>query len=279
VFFGCGSAVGANVFFSMTMGIPPADAVIFTTLLISLAFGLALTALVYVFGGVSGCHVNPAVSLAMLIDGRLSVVDFLGYIASQFLGGIAGAGLLTYIFSFLKAMTDTAMLGQNGFGQGFNTIGIAMPVAIVIEVILTMVFVLTVLSVTKKKENAAVSGLVIGLALALVHIFGVPFTGTSVNPARSFGPAMLAGGNALQQVWVFLAAPLAGAVLAALIYRFVVKSKDEEEFDAEEFMNEIMSSIEEDGWEDDDMPADEDGDGADGDADEEESDAEETEQE
>lgn len=211
VIFGCGSAVAANALFSaMQMGIPLA----FTTLLISFAFGLTIVAMAYSIGNVSGCHINPAVSIAMLVSRRMGGKDFIGYIIAQLLGGIAGAALLSVILGGRTSM------GANGFDK-LSTFGIDMWGAILVEVVLTFVFVIAVLGVTEKVENSSVAGLVIGLSLTLVHIFGVPFTGTSVNPARSLGPALLQGGDALSQVWVFIAAPLVGAVIAALVYMFL----------------------------------------------------------
>lgn len=208
VFFGCGSAVAANALFSaMGMGLPVA----FTTLLVAFAFGLALIAMYYTIGSISGCHVNPAVSLGMLITKRMSVKDFIGYIVGQFVGGIAGAALLSVVIG------GRTSLGANGYGTS-STFGITMWMAILIEVILAFVFVLAFLSVTEKEENKPVAGLVIGLTMTMTYIFGVPFTGASVNPARSFGPALLQGSDALTQVWVFIAAPLAGAAVAAVVY-------------------------------------------------------------
>lgn len=217
VIFGCGSAVAANTLLGgVNVGIPLA----FSTLLIAFAFGLTIVAMAYSIGNVSGCHINPAVSLSMLISGRMSGKDFIGYIIAQFLGGIAGAGILVALFGSNQA------LGQNGFGAA-SALGIDMWQALLIEVILTFVFVIAILGVTSKVENNAVVGLVIGLTLTLVHILGIPFTGTSVNPARSFGPALLAGGEALSQVWVFIAAPLAGAALAAVVYKLISAAKKE----------------------------------------------------
>lgn len=217
VIFGCGSAVAANTLLGgVNVGIPLA----FSTLLIAFAFGLTIVAMAYSIGNVSGCHINPAVSLSMLISGRMSGKDFIGYIIAQFLGGIAGAGILVALFGSNQA------LGQNGFGAA-SALGIDMWQALLIEVILTFVFVIAILGVTSKVENNAVVGLVIGLTLTLVHILGIPFTGTSVNPARSFGPALLAGGEALSQVWVFIAAPLIGAALAAVVYKLISSAKKE----------------------------------------------------
>lgn len=217
VIFGCGSAVAANTLLGgVNVGIPLA----FSTLLIAFAFGLTIVAMAYSIGNVSGCHINPAVSLSMLISGRMSGKDFIGYIIAQFLGGVAGAGILVALFGSNQA------LGQNGFGAA-SALGIDMWQALLIEVILTFVFVIAILGVTSKVENNAVVGLVIGLTLTLVHILGIPFTGTSVNPARSFGPALLAGGEALSQVWVFIAAPLIGAALAAVVYKLISSAKKE----------------------------------------------------
>lgn len=208
VFFGCGSAVAAGALFSaMGMGLPVA----FTTLLVAFAFGLALMAAYYMIGGISGCHINPAVSLAMLITRRMSVKDFFGYIIRQFVGGIAGAALLSVIIG------GRTSLGANGYGTA-STFGITMWMAILTEVILAFVFVSAFLSVTEKEENKPIAGLIVGLTMTMTYIFGVPFTGASVNPARSFGPALLQGSDALTQVWVFIAAPLAGAIVAAIVY-------------------------------------------------------------
>ncbi len=211
VVFGCGSAVAANTLLG-TAGQPLPLA--FSTLLIAFAFGLSIVAMAYSIGNISGCHINPAVSLAMLISGKLSGKDFAGYVAAQFLGGIAGAGLLVAFFG------SNAALGANGYGEA-SAIGCNLGQAFLVEVVLTFAFLLAILGVTSRIENSSVAGLVIGLSLTLVHILGIPFTGTSVNPARSFGPALLQGGLALSQVWVFIAAPLVGAALAAVVYKFL----------------------------------------------------------
>lgn len=184
-------------------------------LLTALAFGLVIVAMAYSIGNVSGCHINPAVSIAMLVSKKMSVKDFIGYVAAQFLGAIAGAAVLGYL-----AGRDCGF-GANGLYNG------DVVKSLVVEVILTFVFVLAILGVTSKVENGKVAGLVIGLTLTLVHIFGIHFTGTSVNPARSFGPALFAGGDALANVWVFIVAPLAGGVLAALVYKALDNEKSE----------------------------------------------------
>lgn len=209
VFFGCGIAVR---FGSMYLN---------GVLTIALGFGLVLTAAIYMFGGISGCHINPAVSFAMLLSGRMSFIDFVGYVIAQFLGGIAGAGALACILG-------ESSLGANSFGA-LSTSGISLHWygAFIVEVILTFVFVLTVLFSTADKKFSGVAGIVNGVALTLVHIFGIPYTGTSVNPARSFGPALINalthGGKGtsvdyLKQVWLFILAPLVGAAIAAGVY-------------------------------------------------------------
>lgn len=183
-------------------------------LLTALAFGLVIVAMAYSIGNVSGCHINPAVSIAMLVSGKMNIKDFIGYVIAQFAGATAGAGILAYIF------------GTDG---GFGTNGLFeadVVKSLIIEVILTFVFVIAILGVTSKIQNGAVAGIVIGLSLTLVHILGIGLTGTSVNPARSFGPALLKGGEALCNVWVFIVAPLVGGVLAAIVYRFLAGKEE-----------------------------------------------------
>ena len=184
-------------------------------LLTALAFGLVIVAMAYSIGNISGCHINPAVSIAMLVSGKMNLTDFLGYVAAQFLGGLAGAAALMGIIG------KEYGLGANSLYEG------KIFASIIIEIILTCVFVLAILGVTSKASNSSVAGIVIGLTLTLVHILGIFFTGTSVNPARSFGPALFMGGSDLRCVWVFIVAPLIGGVLAALIYKFLDKEKAE----------------------------------------------------
>jgi aquaporin Z len=186
---------------------------------IALAFGLAIVALAYSIGNVSGCHVNPAVSLAMFINKKLTASEFVGYIVAQFIGAIVGAAVLVAIFG-----TELG-LGTNGYGAA-SDVNVNAVGAIIAEVVLTFVFVFAICGVTSKEKYASVSGVVIGLSLTLVHLLGLPITGTSVNPARSFGPALLMaifGGDstALSQVWVFIVAPLVGGALAAVAYRLL----------------------------------------------------------
>ena len=212
VLFGCGSAAIAGQYLGF--------------LGIAMAFGLSIVAMAYVIGDISGCHINPAVSIGMWIDGRMEVKDLIMYIVFQCIGAIIGIALLVAIINssaYLGGYLTTG-LGQNGFGTA-STVGINVVGAIIVEIILTFVFVFTVLGVTKKTEYATVAGIVIGLTLAFVHIMGIPLTGTSVNPARSLAPALFMGGQALQQVWVFILAPIVGAVIAGFLYK-VLSSED-----------------------------------------------------
>lgn len=185
---------------------------------ISLSFGLAIVTMAYSVGQISGCHINPAVSLAMLISRRMAVGDFVGYVVAQLTGGIAGAGLLKVIVD-MTVFADSG-LGANGYGEQSATM-LPMMGAFLVEVVLTFIFVLTILGVTAKEEYSRLAGLVIGLALTFVHLIGITLTGTSVNPARSIGPALFSGGEALSQLWVFVVGPLLGAVIAALVWMFL----------------------------------------------------------
>lgn len=207
--FGCGSAAIAG------------DAL--GTLGIALAFGLSIVAMAFAIGNVSGCHINPAVTFGLYLDKRISLKDLFGYWIAQFVGAILAAFALACIIGScteLGGVTVTG-LGANGFGDA-SAAGISLMGAFVVEVILTAVFVLTILGVTADGTTAPFAGLVIGLTLAFVHIMGIPLTGTSVNPARSFGPALVLAmhGNsmALDQVWVFIFAPLVGAAIAAVAF-------------------------------------------------------------
>ena len=179
-------------------------------LMTALAFGLVIVAMAYSIGNVSGCHINPAVSLAMLISKKMSVKDFIGYVIAQYLGATAGAGLLYLVAKNPDKLGANALVGNGN-----------IPASLAIEAALTFVFVLAILGVTSKESNGAVAGLVIGGALVLVHLLGIPFTGTSVNPARTFGPAIFNG--SLSVYWVFLVAPLVGGALAAVVYKFLAK--------------------------------------------------------
>lgn len=207
VLFGCGTAV-------ITGGDIVAT---------SLAFGLAIVAMAYSIGKVSGCHVNPAVSLAMYLRKKLSSKDLCGYVVAQVLGSIAGTAIL---YALLKSsVLGLPNIGANGYGA-LSNVQLNLVGALITEIVLTFVFVFTILGVTSDESKGNVSGLIIGLTLTFVHLIGINLTGTSVNPARSLGPAIFAGGEALSQVWVFVVAPLLGAVLAAWVYKNLVDKEE-----------------------------------------------------
>ena len=193
-------------------------------ILTALAFGLVIVGMAYCVGNISGCHINPAVSIGVLVSGGMSVKDFFGYILSQCLGALAGTGVLYAIFDLGNVTDMTGGYGSNGLA-GVNGNFVA---GLVVELVLTFIFVLTILGVTSKKAgHGSFGGVVIGFTLTLVHILGIGLTGPSVNPARSFGPALFAGGEALADLWVFIVAPLVGGVLAALVYKFLESKKEE----------------------------------------------------
>ena len=179
-------------------------------LLTALAFGGVIVAMAYSIGNISGCHINPAVSVAVLINGGMKFKDFIFYVIAQFAGAIAGAAVLGVFCGGFDKLAGCVNNVNPGIWQ-----------SLLIEVVLTCIFVLAVLGATSKAENGKVAGLVIGGSLALVHMLGIFLTGTSVNPARSFGPALLLGGEALANVWVFLVAPMVGGILAALIWKLL----------------------------------------------------------
>jgi aquaporin Z len=191
-------------------------------ILTALAFGLTIVGMAYCVGNISGCHINPAVSLGVLLSGGMSVGDFIGYVIAQCLGAFAGAGILAAIFTLGDVNDLTGGFGSNGL-SGVNGSAAA---GLLVEVILTFIFVMTILGVTSKNANhGSFGGLIIGLTLTLVHILGIGLTGTSVNPARSIGPAIVAAingnGAPLSCLWVFIVGPFIGAALAALVYKFL----------------------------------------------------------
>ena len=189
-------------------------------ILTAFAFGLVIVGMAYCVGNVSGCHINPAVSLACLISGRMVISDFIFYVISQVLGAISGAACLKIIFSLGNVTDKTGGLGSNGLAG----VGDSAVAGLIVECLLTFIFVLVILGVTDSKYNhGSFGGVVIGFSLVMVHILGIGLTGTSVNPARSIGPALFAGGAALSSLWVFIVGPFVGAALAALIYKLFAK--------------------------------------------------------
>ncbi|MEL6361588.1 MAG: aquaporin Z [Pseudomonadota bacterium] len=214
VLFGCGSAVlaGGEV----------------GQLGISFAFGLAIVAMAYGIGPVSGCHVNPAVSFGAFLAGRLSINDLAGYAVAQIAGAIAGAGVLLIIASGTAGYDlATNGLGQNGWGPGY--LGeYSLAAAFLFEVIMTALFLIVILGSTDKNAPAQFAGLAIGLTLVVIHIVGIQVTGVSVNPARSIGPAIFVGGQAMGQIWLFIVAPLIGAAIAGGLFRTGLLGSDKE---------------------------------------------------
>ncbi|MEM4729750.1 MAG: aquaporin Z [Thermoplasmata archaeon] len=207
VFIGCGSAVIAGRYIGF--------------LGISLAFGLAVAAMVYAIGSVSGCHINPAVTAAMLVARRIGARDALVYILVQCVGAVLASVVLFYIASGLPSYNLALNgLGQNGYGS-HSPAGYSMWAGFAAELVLTFLFLMVVLGSTSKRAPGGFAGLAIGLSLVFIHLVGIPVTGTSVNPARSLGPALVAGGDALTQLWLFWVAPLTGALLAALVWMLV----------------------------------------------------------
>lgn len=205
VLFGCGAAVLAG---------PEVG-----QLGISFAFGLAIVAMAYGIGPISGCHVNPAVSFGAFVAGRMSAGTMIQYWIAQFIGAVLGAGVL-YLIASGKADYSLAAngLGQNGY-EGGSPGGYSLVAALVFEVVATFLFLVVILGATQKAAPAMVAGLAIGLTLAVIHIVGIQVTGVSVNPARSFGPAVIVGGQAISQLWLFIVAPLIGAALAGILFR------------------------------------------------------------
>jgi aquaporin Z len=189
----------------------------------ALAFGLVLMALVYAIGPISGCHVNPAVSLGFVVAGRMKVTEALGFWIAQIAGGIAGAYGLWAVFTGSPIYSKSVQgLGADGFGSA-SKIHLDAGGAFAAETVLTFIFVMVILFATSKVAREAMAGLAIGVTLVFVHLVGIALTGTSVNPARSIGPALVVGGTALSQLWLFILAPLAGGFIAALVYGLMTR--------------------------------------------------------
>lgn len=213
VLMGCGSAVIAGANGTTGVGL----------LGISFAFGLSVVAMAYAIGHISGCHINPAISIGMVVAGRMKASEAIYYIIAQVLGAIAGAAILFFIASGKAGYSLTDGLSQNGYA-GFSPQHYSMEAGFIAETIFTFIFLLVIFGATSTKNiNGGFAGLAIGLSLVLIHIVGIPVTGVSVNPARSIGPAVLVGGQALGQLWLFIAAPILGAVLSAAFWRFILE--------------------------------------------------------
>jgi len=214
VLFGCGAAVISGVSGAGPSGVG--------LLGISLAFGLAVVAMAYTIGPISGCHINPAISIAMLAAGKLSAKDTVGYVISQCIGAVIGAGVLYVLATGTSGFVMPEWgLGSNGWGAGY--LGeYDMKSALIAEFVFTFLFLMVIFGTTAKNASPAMAGLAIGIALVLIHLVAIPITGTSVNPARSLGPAVFAGGMALSQLWLFIVAPIAGGLFAALVRKIFV---------------------------------------------------------
>jgi len=217
VLFGCGAAVVAHRMAG------PLDRIGIVG--IAFAFGLALIAMAYGIGPISGCHINPAVSLGAFTAGRMTGKDLAGYVVAQILGGVAGAAVLYAIAAGSGESFKVAEgFGTNGWGAG-SIGGFSLLSAATFELVATFIFVVVILGSTQPKAPAEMAGLAIGLTLVVIHIFGIRITGVSVNPARSLGPALFEGGRALAQVWMFLVAPTVGGLLAGVLFRFKALEK------------------------------------------------------
>jgi aquaporin Z len=219
VFFGCGAAAVAGV---DTMGHLSGLGL----LGISLAFGVSVVVMAYAIGGITGCHINPAITVAMLVAGKIKVVDAVVYILAQMCGAVIAAIVLKTILQGHPgfAMGEWA-LGSNGWGEGYQN-AYNTTSAFITEALMTFMFLFVIFATTSKWGNSTMAGLAIGLTLVLIHLVAIPITGTSVNPARSFGPAILAGGKALSQLWLFFVAPIVGAVVAAVVWRVIEGARE-----------------------------------------------------
>jgi len=211
VLIGCGSAAIAGNYIGFTG--------------ISFAFGLTVLAMVYAIGSISGCHINPAITIAMLVAGKIKGKDALFYIIAQCIGAILGAGILWAIAGGIPGFSiDVNGLGQNGFGAQ-SPAGYSLTACFIAEVVLTALFLFVIFGATHENAPKGFAGIAIGFTLVLIHLVGIPITGTSVNPARSLGPAVFVGGDALAQLWLFIVAPIIGAVISALLWRYVFDKK------------------------------------------------------
>lgn len=213
VLIGCGSAViaGSHIGF----------------LGISFAFGLSVLAMVYAIGSISGCHINPAITVGMLVAGKINGKDAVGYIVAQCIGAIIAGAILLTIASGMPGYSVAANgLGQNGYGV-HSPGQYDLLSGFIAEVVLTFIFLFVIFGATHRNAPKGFAGIPIGLTLVFIHLVGIPITGTSVNPARSLGPAVFAGSEALGQLWVFIVAPILGAILAAIVWKAVFEGKPE----------------------------------------------------
>jgi len=212
---GCGSAVLAAGVPELGIGFAG----------VALAFGLTVLTGAYALGHISGGHFNPAVSIGLFVGGRFNAKDLPGYIIAQVLGGIAGASILYVIASGQDGFSLAGGFASNGYGE-HSPMGFSMTAALVTEVVMTFMFLIVILGATHKNASAGFGGLAIGLALTLIHLISIPVTNTSVNPARSTSQALFAGGWAVEQLWLFWVAPIVGAILAGIVYKFMAPNKD-----------------------------------------------------
>ena len=211
VLIGCGSAVIAGSYIGFAG--------------IAFAFGLTVLAMCYAIGSISGCHINPAITVAMLVAGKIKGKDAVGYIIAQCIGGIIGAGILWAIASGLDGYTVAADgLGQNGYGS-HSPAGYSLAACLIAEIVLTALFLFVIFGATHEKAPKGFAGVAIGFTLVLIHLVGIPITGTSVNPARSLGPAVFVGGDALAQLWLFIVAPIIGGIIAAIIWKYTFEER------------------------------------------------------
>ncbi len=211
---GCGSAVLAAAYPELGIGFVG----------VSIAFGLTVVSMAYAIGHISGCHLNPAVSIGLYMGGRFSSKELLPYIGAQVLGGIAGAGLL-YLIASGKAGFEVGGFASNGYAE-HSPGGYSMLSALVTEVVMTFMFLIIILGATHSKAPKGFAGLAIGLGLTLIHLVSIPVTNTSVNPARSTSQALFAGGDAIGQLWLFWVAPIVGAILAGIVYKMMSPEND-----------------------------------------------------
>ena len=211
---GCGSAVLAAAYPELGIGFVG----------VSIAFGLTVVTMAYAIGHISGCHLNPAVSIGLWMGGRFDKKELLPYMAAQVLGGIAGAGIL-YIIASGKAGFEIGGFAANGYGE-HSPGGYSLTAALVTETIMTFMFLMIILGATHSKAPKGFAGLTIGLGLTLIHLISIPVTNTSVNPARSISQALFAQGWAIEQLWLFIVAPVVGAILAGIVYKMISPEKE-----------------------------------------------------